>query len=63
VRRLGALFAVDAFAGGFVVQAFLVFWFARRYGASIELMGEVSRFSRRSVARTSESAPGAPQVR
>ena len=41
VRRLGALFAVDAFAGGFVVQAFLVFWFARRYGASIELMGVV----------------------
>lgn len=41
VRRLAALFAVDAFAGGFVVQAFLVFWFARRYGASPQLMGIV----------------------
>ncbi|MCX4734104.1 MFS transporter [Streptomyces sp. NBC_01363] len=41
VRRLSALFAVDAFAGGFVVQAFLVYWFARRYDASPELMGVV----------------------
>lgn len=41
VRRLAALFAVDAFAGGFVVQAFLVFWFARHYGASPQLMGVV----------------------
>lgn len=41
VRRLAALFAVDAFAGGFVVQAFLVFWFARNYSATPELMGVV----------------------
>jgi predicted MFS family arabinose efflux permease len=41
VKRLAALFAVDAFAGGFVVQAFLVFWFARRYGATPQLMGAV----------------------
>lgn len=41
VRLLAALFAVDAFAGGFVVQAFLVFWFARRYGATPQLMGVV----------------------
>jgi MFS family permease len=41
VRRLAALFAVDAFAGGFVVQAFLVFWFARHYGATPQLMGVV----------------------
>jgi MFS family permease len=41
VRRLSALFAVDAFAGGLVVQAFLVYWFARRYDASPELMGVV----------------------
>jgi predicted MFS family arabinose efflux permease len=38
---LAALFAVDAFAGGLVVQSFLVFWFHRRYGASTELMGAV----------------------
>jgi MFS family permease len=41
VRRLAALFAVDAFGGGLVVQSFLVFWFHRRYGASTELMGTV----------------------
>jgi predicted MFS family arabinose efflux permease len=38
VQRLAALFALDAFAGGFVVQAFLVFWFGRRYGATPEAM-------------------------
>jgi predicted MFS family arabinose efflux permease len=41
VFRLASLFAIDAFGGGFVVQAFLVFWFHRRYGAGLELMGIV----------------------
>jgi MFS family permease len=41
VLRLAGLFAVDAFAGGFVVQSFLAFWFARRYGASLETMSLV----------------------
>jgi predicted MFS family arabinose efflux permease len=41
VTRLAALFGLDAFAGGFVVSTFLVFWFGRRYGASAELMGMV----------------------
>lgn len=41
VTGLAALFALDAFAGGFVVQAFLVFWFHRRFGASPELMSLV----------------------
>ncbi|GAA4219779.1 MFS transporter [Actinocatenispora rupis] len=41
VRRLAALFAVDAFAGGFVVQSFLVYWLAREYGASPQSMGVV----------------------
>ena len=41
VFRLSALFAVDSFAGGFVVQSFLAFWFARRYGASLETMSLV----------------------
>jgi predicted MFS family arabinose efflux permease len=41
VRRLAGLFAVDAFGGGLVVQSFVVFWFQRRFGASIELMGLV----------------------
>ena len=41
VRRLAALFAVDAFGGGIVVQSFIVFWFHRRFGASTEVMGLV----------------------
>jgi MFS family permease len=39
VLRLAALFGLDSFAGGFVVQTFLVYWFERRFGASPEVMG------------------------
>jgi predicted MFS family arabinose efflux permease len=41
VRRLAGLFAVDAFAGGFIVQSFIVFWFGRQFGADAALMGLV----------------------
>jgi MFS family permease len=41
VRRLAGLFAVDAFAGGFIVGSFIVFWFGRQFGADAELMGLV----------------------
>ena len=41
VRRLAALFSIDAFAGGFIVQSFMVFWFGRQFGADVELMGLV----------------------
>jgi MFS family permease len=41
VANLALLFALDAFAGGFIVQAFLVFWFGRRFGATQELMAVV----------------------
>jgi MFS family permease len=41
VFRLASLFAIDAFAGGFVVTVFIVFWFERRFGASPELMSAV----------------------
>jgi MFS family permease len=41
VRRLAALFAVDAFAGGLVVQAVLAWWLAHRYGASTTQLGLV----------------------
>jgi MFS family permease len=41
VRRLAALFALDAFAGGFIVQSFIVYWFGRQYGADADLMGLV----------------------
>jgi MFS family permease len=41
VVRLAGLFALDSFAGGFIVQTFIVFWFGRKFGASPELMGSV----------------------
>jgi MFS family permease len=41
VRRLSGLFALDAFAGGFIVGSFIVFWFGRQFGADAELMGLV----------------------
>ncbi|HLW17090.1 MAG TPA: MFS transporter [Actinomycetota bacterium] len=41
VQQLAALFALDAYGGGFVVQTFLVYWFHRRFGATTEQMGIV----------------------
>jgi MFS family permease len=41
VFRLSGLFAVDSFAGGFVVQSFIAFWFRRRFGVSPEILGLV----------------------
>ena len=41
VRRLAGLFALDAFAGGFIVGSFIVFWFGRQFGADAETMGLV----------------------
>jgi predicted MFS family arabinose efflux permease len=39
VARLSALFATDAFAGAFVMQAFVAFWFNQRWGFSSDLIG------------------------
>jgi MFS family permease len=41
VLRLSALFAVDAFAGGFVVQSFVAYWFHRKFGAGEALLGGI----------------------
>ena len=39
VTRLSALFAVDSFAGGLVVQSFLALWFATRFGLDAAAVG------------------------
>ncbi len=39
VLRLSALFALDAFAGGFVIQSFIAFWFNQRFGMDPALLG------------------------
>jgi predicted MFS family arabinose efflux permease len=44
VGGLAALFALDSFGGGFVVQSFLVFWFRRKFGASTEVLGLIFFF-------------------
>ena len=41
VVRLAALFALDSFGGGFVVQAFVTYWLTRRFGASAGAVGVV----------------------
>lgn len=39
VARLAGLFAMDSFGGGFVVQAFIAFWLAERFDASVAVIG------------------------
>jgi MFS family permease len=39
VVRLAGLFALDSFGGGFVVQAFIAYWLAQRFGASLGTVG------------------------
>ena len=39
VLRLAALFSLDSFAGGFTVQAFVAFWLAQRFDASVGVIG------------------------
>jgi predicted MFS family arabinose efflux permease len=39
VLRLSALFALDAFGGGFVVQSFAAYWFHLRFGVAPETLG------------------------
>lgn len=41
VLRLSGLFSLDAFAGGFVVQSFVAYWFHSRFGAPVELLGAI----------------------
>jgi MFS family permease len=41
VRRLAGLFAVDSFAGGFVIQTFIAYFFVTKFGSSPETLGVV----------------------
>jgi MFS family permease len=41
VARLSALFAVDSFAGGLVVQSIVAYWFFRRWGVRPDLLGTI----------------------
>ena len=41
VARLSSLFALDAFAGGFVLQSVMVYWFHIRFGTSEAALGSL----------------------
>jgi len=41
VLRLAALFSVDSFAGGFVVQSFVAWWFHRKFGTGEATLGAI----------------------
>lgn len=41
VLRLSALFALDAFGGGFVVQSFAAYWFYLRFGVAPATLGGI----------------------
>ena len=41
VMRLSALFSLDAFAGGFIPQSLMAYWFALHYGVSPATLGAI----------------------
>ncbi len=41
VAKLAALFALDSFAGGFVIQRFAAYWFYLRFGADPATLGTI----------------------
>lgn len=41
VLRLSALFSVDAFAGGFIPQSLMAFWFHERFGVEPAVLGAI----------------------
>jgi MFS family permease len=41
IRRLAALFSLDSFAGGFVLQSLIVYYLHERYGLGLEALGQV----------------------
>jgi MFS family permease len=45
VLKLSSLFALDAFAGGFILQSFMAYWFSIRWGADPGQLGNVFFFA------------------
>jgi MFS family permease len=41
VAKLSALFAIDSFGGGFVIQSFAAYWFYLRFGLKPEALGAI----------------------
>jgi len=45
VAKLAGLFSLDAFAGGFVIQSIMAYWFHLRYGVSPGVLGSIFFFA------------------
>ncbi|WP_198013940.1 MFS transporter [Desulforegula conservatrix] len=41
VAKLSALFALDAFAGGFVIQSIMAYWFHTKFGVDTGVLGSI----------------------
>ncbi len=41
VFKLAGLFTIDAFAGGFVIQSIMVYWFNKRFGVGSDVLGNI----------------------
>lgn len=41
ILKLSALFALDAFAGGFIVQSMVAYWYSVRFGADVDAIGAI----------------------
>jgi predicted MFS family arabinose efflux permease len=41
IAKLAGLFALDAFAGGFIVQSIVAYWFYLRYGTDLNVLGGI----------------------
>jgi len=57
VLRLSALFALDAFAGGFVMQSFIAFWFTQKFTVDPGMLGAIM-FGANIMAAASALAAG-----
>ena len=39
MRRIAVIFALDSFAGGFIVQSLIAYWFYTRFGLGLDTLG------------------------
>ena len=62
VLRLSALFSLDAFAGGFIPQSLMAYWFALHFGVSPATLGAIFFAANLLAAVSSLSAAGSLRV-
>lgn len=58
VRRLAALFSLDSFAGGFIVQSLVLYWLHLRFGLPLPTLGLVAAATQAVTGASYLMAPG-----